>query len=167
MPQSLLIPFAILTAVLAALGTGSLFAFSTFVMGALARLTPAQAIAAMQSINIVVINPLFMGAFMGAAAGFVVLAIIAMADLGAPHAVLTLLAAALYVLGTVGITMVFNVPLNNGLAAANPASPDASAIWSAYHSGWQTWNHIRTTAGALSLVLLILAIREMPAATSV
>lgn len=46
---------------------GVFFAFSTFVMSALARLQPAQGIAAMQSINITAINPLFMMAIFGTA----------------------------------------------------------------------------------------------------
>jgi uncharacterized membrane protein len=46
---------------------GVFFAFSTFVMPALARLQPAQGIAAFQSINITVYNPWFMGAFLGTA----------------------------------------------------------------------------------------------------
>jgi uncharacterized membrane protein len=47
---------------------GVFFAFSTFVMNALARLQPKQGITAMQSINITAINPLFMGIFLGTAA---------------------------------------------------------------------------------------------------
>ena len=47
---------------------GIFFAFSAFVMKALNRLPPAQGIAAMQSINVTVINPLFMTAFFGTAA---------------------------------------------------------------------------------------------------
>jgi uncharacterized membrane protein len=54
---------------LSALGSGLIagvfFAFSTFVMRALGRLPPHEGIAAMQSINIVVINPWFMTAFLG------------------------------------------------------------------------------------------------------
>ena len=54
---------------IAALGSGLMagvfFAFSSFVMTALARLAPAPGIAAMQSINVVVINPLFMAGFLG------------------------------------------------------------------------------------------------------
>ncbi|WP_010496926.1 hypothetical protein [Paenibacillus elgii] len=46
-----------------ALGSGLIaglfFAFSTFVMSALARLPAEQGIAAMQSINVTVLNPLF------------------------------------------------------------------------------------------------------------
>jgi uncharacterized membrane protein len=46
---------------------GVFFAFSTFVMRALARLQPKEGIAAMQSINITVINPWFMTALFGTA----------------------------------------------------------------------------------------------------
>ncbi len=55
---------------------GVFFAFSSFVMNALARFQPAQGIAAMQSINITVSNPLFMAAFLGTAAACIFLAII-------------------------------------------------------------------------------------------
>ena len=57
---------------------GVFFAFSSFVMGALARLPPAQGIAAMQSINIVVINPVFLLAFMGTAVGCGALAVLSL-----------------------------------------------------------------------------------------
>lgn len=43
---------------------GAFFAFSSFVMKALARLPFTEGIATMQSINIVVINPLFLGTFL-------------------------------------------------------------------------------------------------------
>lgn len=47
---------------------GAFFAFSTFIMRALARLPAPQGIAAMQSINVVVITPLFMMALFGTGA---------------------------------------------------------------------------------------------------
>ena len=51
-----------------ALVAGIFFAFSAFVMKALAEIPSRQGIAAMQSINVVVINPMFLGAFFGTAA---------------------------------------------------------------------------------------------------
>lgn len=60
--------FLVLT-LLSALGCGLVggvfFAFSTFVMKALAALSPPQGIAAMKSINIAVLNPMFLGFFLG------------------------------------------------------------------------------------------------------
>ncbi len=52
-----------------ALVGGIFFAFSSFVMKALARVSSAEGIGAMQSINVVVLNPSFLGAFMGTAVG--------------------------------------------------------------------------------------------------
>lgn len=161
MTISPLFGLALLVAILCALATGSLFAFSTFVMPALSRLPATQAIAAMQSINIAVINPLFMGAFMGAAALFLALIAGQWSNLGGAPGVLTIIAAALYVGGTIGITMVFNVPLNNGLATVDAAAAGADATWSAYVGAWQFWNHIRTLTGTLALATLILAMVEM------
>ncbi len=46
---------------------GIFFAFSSFVMKALAGVPSAEGIGAMQSINVVVLNPSFLGAFMGTA----------------------------------------------------------------------------------------------------
>jgi uncharacterized membrane protein len=54
---------------------GIFFAFSTFIMRALARLPPAQGIAAMQSINVAVINRWFFAAFFGTAVCCLVLAV--------------------------------------------------------------------------------------------
>ena len=75
---------------LAALGTGVMgglfFAFSTSVMNALARLPAAQGVAAMQSINIVILNPVFFVAFFGTAALCVVLTIAALLRWGEPGA---------------------------------------------------------------------------------
>lgn len=161
MLTSVAFPLAVLTAALTGLGTGSLFAFSSFVMGGLDRMPPPQAISAMQSINIAAISPAFLGALFGAGLCFVALSLAVAGDLGQPYAILTLAAAALYIVGVIGVTMVFNVPLNNGLAAADPASAGAAAIWTTFYSGWQMWNHLRTAAGTLSLVLLILAIARM------
>ena len=48
--------------------SGNFYAFSSFVMKALTRLLPAQGNAAMQSINVAVINPWFLTAFLGTAA---------------------------------------------------------------------------------------------------
>ena len=50
-----------------ALVGGIFFAFSSFVMKALARVPAAEGIAAMQSINVVVLNPSFLSAFIGTA----------------------------------------------------------------------------------------------------
>jgi uncharacterized membrane protein len=66
--DGLLVALTAVTALGCGLNAGVFFAFSSFVMKALARLQPAQGIAAMQSINAVAVNPAFMTALFGTAA---------------------------------------------------------------------------------------------------
>jgi len=55
-------------------------------------------------------------------------------------------------------TAIFNVPLNNALAAVQPATGEAGALWAQYLTDWTWWNHIRTVASMLAFVLFIAAI---------
>lgn len=65
--DGLLFALTLLSALGCGLMAGVFFAFSAFVMRALASIQPTQGIPAMQSINRVVINPLFLGVFKGTA----------------------------------------------------------------------------------------------------
>ena len=94
---------------------GIFFAFSAFIMKALGRLPPAQGIAAMRSINVTVINPLFMTAFFGPAAGCVVLTVSALLGWQRPSSVFLIVGSLLYLFGTILVTGGFNVPRNNAL----------------------------------------------------
>src|SRR5229473_1524614 len=95
--------FSFALTLLSALGCGLMagvfFAFSAFVMKALARLPAAQGIAAMQSINVTVINTLFMTAFLGTAAACVLLAVSALVSWHTRGAAYLLAGSLLYLLG--------------------------------------------------------------------
>ncbi|WP_298721803.1 anthrone oxygenase family protein [uncultured Ferrovibrio sp.] len=147
---------------LAALGSGLIggvfFAFSTFVMKALSRRPAAEAVAAMQSINIVVINPWFMAAFLGTAALCLLLAVLAFTQGPALALPRILAGAALYAVGTFGVTMVFNVPRNNRLARMQPASAEAAAYWPRYVAEWTGWNHLHTIAALAASAAFMLAL---------
>ena len=125
---------------------GAFFAFSSFVMGALGKLPASQGIAAMQSINVVVINPVFLGVLFGTAVLALILGFGAIWNLADPRAMWIMAGTGLYVIGTVLVTMVFNVPLNNALAAVDPASSEGAAVWADYLRTWTNWNHVRTLA---------------------
>src|SRR5687768_17437564 len=133
---------------------GVFFAFSTFIMKALARIPQGEGIAAMQSINRTVINPWFMLVFLGTAAASLALAVLAVARWQQPGAAYLLAGGALYFVGTFLVTLAFNVPRNNELAALARADAKGSAVWQRFLSGWTAWNHVRTLAalaGAASL----------------
>ncbi|MFB2981835.1 DUF1772 domain-containing protein [Microseira sp. BLCC-F43] len=146
----------------AALGCGLVagvfFAFSTFVMPALAKLQPAQGIAAMQSINIAAINPLFMFAIFGTAAACLFLAIASLFKWHQPDTAFILISSLLYLVGVVGVTIAFNVPLNDALAIAKPNSAEGARIWANYLTNWTFWNHVRTVASLAAATLLTMAL---------
>ena len=76
-----LLVLTVITALGCGLSAGALFAFSSAVMKALARLPPANGVAAMQSINVAVVRSFtFMLALFGTAAACVVLAVWALID---------------------------------------------------------------------------------------
>ena len=146
----------------AALGSGLMagffFAFSFTVMGALARLPAAQGIAAMQFINIVVINPWFGVAFFGTAVACAALAVSSLFSWQAPGSTYLLIGGLFYLAGAILVTMVFNVPRNNALAAVDPASAEAATLWATYLPTWTAWNHVRTAAALAAAALLTLAL---------
>jgi uncharacterized membrane protein len=150
-----------LVAVGCGLIAGVFFAFSAFIMAALARLPPAHGVAAMQSINVVVLNPVFLGVFLGTAIGCVLLAVAAALAWDRPGAALLLGGGLAYLLGTVFVTMRCNVPRNEALARVDPAGPAAAALWREYLRGWTRWNHVRTIAAGLALASLMLALRRL------
>jgi uncharacterized membrane protein len=142
----------------AGLVAGIFFAFSTFVMGALGRLPQAAGISAMQSINVVVINPVFLSVFMGTALLSVVLSIAALIGWSVPKSLYLIAASTLYVVGCFLVTMLCNVPLNNALAAVASESADGARVWARYLTEWTNWNTVRTAASLAASIFFILAL---------
>jgi len=105
-----------------ALVGGIFFAFSSFVMKALARVPSAEGIGAMQSINVVVLNPGFLGAFFGTAVLSLGAAGLAVASWGRPSAPYFLGGTIFYLVGTLLATVLGNVPLNDQLVAVRYGS---------------------------------------------
>lgn len=134
----------------AAIGSGLVagiwFAFSNFVMAGLSRTAPDKGIAAMQSINITVLNPVFFAALFGTALICLVLVTLCFVRWGEPGNTIILAAGLLYLIGCVGVTILGNVPLNDKLAAVEPGTSEAAVLWAAFLPGWLFWNHVRMVA---------------------
>jgi uncharacterized membrane protein len=124
----------------AAIIGGVFLVFSVAIMPAFARLAPEHGTAVMQAINVTIVRSMFMVVAVGT-----VLAGIGAAVLD-PTA---WLGTALYLLGAVGVTAAFNVPLNNRLATADPG------YWAEYARRWTPWNHVRTVACIGAAVALL------------
>jgi uncharacterized membrane protein len=155
---SLLLVLTVLAALGSGLVAGVFFAFSAFVMAALGRLPPDQGIAAMQSINITVINPWFFAAFFGTGAVCALLVIVSFIRWGEPGTIWSLAGSLLYLFGVILVTLLFNVPLNDALEAVEPGSAEGAGLWTRYLAAWTAWNHVRTAAPLAAAAAFILAL---------
>jgi uncharacterized membrane protein len=156
--EGLLFAVTLVAALGCGLMAGLFFAFSVSVMKALARLPSAEGIAAMQSINVAIINPVFLAAFFGTTAACVLVMISSLLRWHDPGAVYLLTGGALYLVGTFLVTMVFNVPKNNALASVPPANAESASLWTNYLSNWTAWNHVRTVAALAAAASLTIAL---------
>lgn len=104
----------------------------------------------MQSINVVVINPSFLGAFIGTALLSLVVGGLAVVGWSHPSASYFLAGAICCFVGTFLVTMVGNVPLNDQLAAVSATDPAALELWEHYLARWTMWNHVRTAAAMVA-----------------
>ena len=144
----------------AALGSatvgGIFYGFSSFVMRALARLPPEQGVAAMNSINVVVITPSFMLAFIGTSLLCAVVAAMSFVWWSGVGRALVIVAALLYLVGSLGLTMTLHQPMNLKLARLQPAQ--ALVYWPEYLQTWVRWNHVRSAVPLLSATLFVAAL---------
>lgn len=147
-----------ISAIGSGLVAGLFFAFSAFIMSALGRIETPSGIAAMNSINAVILRSLFMPLFLGSSLAAFVVAVIALFQWHQPGSAAAFAGGAIYVAGMFICTMVFNVPLNNTLAAVDPASTNGANVWSGYLRDWVRWNHVRTIASTGAMILFVYAI---------
>jgi uncharacterized membrane protein len=112
----------------------------------------------MNSINVAVLTPVFMTTLFGTGVACVLLALMTLFSWEAPGAGYKLAGAVLYLVGTILVTVVFNVPQNDALAAVKPESADGARMWSGYVSVWTLWNHVRTIAALAAAALLTIGL---------
>jgi uncharacterized membrane protein len=159
MIDGFLFVLTLVTAVACALVAGFFFAFSTTVMRTLARVPASQGLVAMQTMNVVVINPFVMMALFGTALVCIVLVVAALVEWGEPYAVYLLIGGAVYLVGTILLTIGYHVPRNDALATVDPNSADAEDHWRRYVQTWTAGNHVRTVAPLAAATLLTIALR--------
>lgn len=149
-----LFALVVVTAVGCGLVGGFFFAFSNTVMKSLGLVPPPQGISAMQTINVTVINPLFMTALFGTAVACIAVGIASVVAWDQPYALHLLGGSLLYLIGNIVTTIACNVPRNDRLAELDPDSEEAADYWARYLVEWTAWNHVRTVSGLAASVLL-------------
>ncbi|QJB41591.1 DUF1772 domain-containing protein [Chitinophaga oryzae] len=136
--------------------SGIFFGFEVSINPAFARLNDAAYITAMQAINDVIVNPVFISVFLGAA---ILLPLAALQQEGRRRNLLWM-AAALYIAGVLGITFVCNIPLNEALAKVTVSGASAERLQTAreqFAVPWNMWHTTRTYAGIIATAIAIAA----------
>jgi uncharacterized membrane protein len=150
----------LITAFTTALIAGLFYSYSCSVNPGLGKLPDAGYLAAMQSINREILNPLFFMSFMGT---LILLPVSTWMQYSNPvptRFYCMLAATIVYALGTFGVTIMGNVPLNNALDGfqLHSASPELlQQQRELFEKPWNRLHGIRTFANAVALILVLLA----------
>jgi uncharacterized membrane protein len=149
----------IITATLTALIAGLFYAYTCSVNLGLGRLADSEYLAAMQSINRAILNPLFFASFMGTLFMLPLSTYLHYRQAHDTRFILLLIATLIYAAGTFGVTMFGNVPLNNILDKFNITTASTTEISTQreiFEKPWILLHNIRTVAAVISLILVII-----------
>lgn len=136
---------------------GVFYGFSVAIVPALRAIKGTRHIAAMQSINVKIINPVFFLSFFGPA---LLLPLAAFLLRDRPQFGLLLVASLLHIVGAIGVTAAGNIPLNNRLAGYDVdqlTEKEADQIRKDFQAPWTNFHTIRTLASIAATVLVFLA----------
>jgi uncharacterized membrane protein len=147
-------------AICSGLMAGVYLAFSGFIMRSLASLEVGHAIAAMNSINVVIVRSSFMLLFSGSTLVLVLLFIAGIWQWGSPGSYRAILAGTVYVTGMFFITAICNVPLNDALAGSDGNGAAAQDLWQKYLVQWTRWNTARAVACITTLLVCMTLIAD-------
>jgi uncharacterized membrane protein len=148
------------TAFTTALIAGLFYSWSCSVIPGLGKLTDANYLLAMQSINREILNPVFFMSFMGTLFLLPLSTWLQYTPSAPVRFYLLLGATIVYGAGTFGVTIFGNVPLNNALDAFHiqPYSAETLSRQRAlFEKPWNQLHGIRTFFNAIALILVLLA----------
>lgn len=159
-PMSLWFILLCAASVLAYAAIGGVFlAFSDFLMRSFNLVKGQGGIEAMQVLNVEIMRSVFMVLFMGLALVSLIITVYAAIAVDDLPARLLMLAGVLYLIGVFAVTAFGNVPLNNQLAAIDPAAAQTFAFWKeTYMTRWVNLNTVRTVACLLASGLTLAAL---------
>lgn len=139
-----------------ALVSGVFLAFSDFIMRSLAHTGGAGGVDAMQVINREVFRWVFMALFIGLAPSSLLISAYGGIFVSNGPGNLIMLAGLIYFIGCFGVTVFFNVPMNEALAGMDVTADKTRDYWTGtYLPRWTFWNTVRTVASSVSAALLL------------
>ncbi len=139
----------------AAWSAGFFWTWSFTVMPGLAASPPEAAVAVMRATNAGIRSAGFAFVFFGPALLSASAAGLGFATGRAAVAWWAAAALLVYGAGVLAVTFLFNLPLNDGLAAARVDAANAVETWRAYAAPWTGWNHLRTAAATAAFLILL------------
>jgi len=157
MTSAILLTYA-LAALILALIAGVFMAFSDFIMRSLRAATPEAGVEAMQQINRKVYRSVFLVWLLGMAPISAALSLYAFVYIDGPAQPWWIAGGLIYLTGTVLVTMLGNVPMNQRLDAMTTKGPDTQRYWGTYATVWTLWNHVRTLASALAAACFLIGL---------
>lgn len=150
----------IITIVLTGLSAGLFYAWEVSVIPGTKRISDSSYLEVMQAINRAILNPAFYLSFFGSLI-FLVVSSYLQYRVSLNLSFWLLLCAALsYLIGTFGVTVLGNVPLNETLDAVNLSELNLKALQEirrSYELKWNLWHSVRTVFSVLAFILSVLA----------
>lgn len=145
---------------LTGLSAGLFCAWSISVIPGTLKINDMTYLTTMQSINRAILNPLFFMVFFGSP---ILLAISTIAHYGGQQQLFVLLISALlvYLIGTIGVTGLGNVPLNDQLEALvldEQRSDQLATFRRHYEDKWNRLHQIRTICTLIAFGLIAMAV---------
>lgn len=151
----------ILAVALAGLAAGLFYSYDCSIVRGLGNLGDKEYLLGFQSINRVILNPVFFLSFIGSLIALPIAAWLTYKNGTAPSFYYLLAAAILYAVGVFGVTIAGNVPLNDMLDKFDIPNASAEAIRTMrdkFENKWNTLQHVRTYAAILAFILSIIAL---------
>jgi uncharacterized membrane protein len=151
----------LVSGLLSGLIAGLFYSYSCSVNPGLGKLSDAEYLRAMQSINREILNPIFFASFIGTLLVLPLATWLSYSSPAGPRFYFLATASILYLVAVFGVTIFCNVPLNNMLEAFDSAlAPpgELNAHRTAFEGPWNRYHFIRTLGSILTFALVILGI---------
>lgn len=146
-----------------ALVGGVFLAFSDFIMRALTLPSGTAGVEVMQTINREVFRWVFMTLFLGLAPVSLFITLYGLIGIGGVTGSIIAAAGLIYFIGCFGVTVRFNVPLNEALAKKSLTEGETNSFWSnTYVPRWTFWNSVRGLACTASAVIMLWGLLNLP-----
>jgi len=142
------------------LSAGFFYAWAVSVIPGTRRISDASYLETMQHINRAILNPAFFIVFFGSPILLTLSTLLQYRVGQGPTFWWLLLALLLQVLGTFGVTILGNVPLNENLDEILLSHLDEEQLKTLrkhYEGPWNRWHMVRTVASVASFLMLVIA----------